>query len=105
MTVDLKSNMIIGTWNGLYILPLDHASGNVVFGNVPHHLMDSVIHSVNLTETPSILLISHTFAHQDSSHQLIFYDFERSIILTKLCTESLISHIVPVARNTYLGKH
>jgi hypothetical protein len=44
--------------------------------------MNSVVHSLALTASPSIVLVSHSFKQQVS--QLVLYDFGKSIYLTKL---------------------
>jgi ligand-binding sensor domain-containing protein len=81
MVIDSNGDMLIGTWNGLYVLSTDQNLGRVLFGNVPHHLMNSVVHSLALTTSPSIVLASHSFKQLS---QLVLYDFGKSVYLTKL---------------------
>jgi ligand-binding sensor domain-containing protein len=45
LIIDKDNNLLVGTWNGLYILKIDVLTGIVIYGNVPHHLMSSVVHA------------------------------------------------------------
>ena len=43
--------------------------------------MNSVVHSLALTASPSIVLVSHSFKQVT---QLVLYDFGKSVYLTRL---------------------